>query len=551
MSASPGDEESPAVLAGPVAAIKAALAFAGSPFFLIATRFLDRLCEQRSSASGRSAGSTKPGGSRRLQWARSSSGFIVGALFRFCDAGRVPVWDFSGTAERPGRCMIIGATALVADYSSGKLVAYRVSDGARLPDLDINARASGNRRPMGLFSANSLPATAADALPAEVLWASDETDGKLYAYAVPSSAAVGARGVAPEAIPDPALAAALGARDGGDPGALTELDIAGLGIADLTGIEAAEGLRTLDLSGNAITDLGPLAGLQALEALDVGGNLYLDSLAPLSALGNLRVLRAADNAISDLVPLARLPGLVELDLSGNMIRDGSPLAVLGGLRRLDIGGNAVADAAPLAGLSDAAVLGLDEQLALPASSPAAYLPDRRLRAAVAAALGKPRGALVTEAEFGFLTALDAPAPGLVDLRELGGASRLRALRLEGGRVGDLWPLAELGGLRRLELPNNAVSRVEALSRLSGLRVLDLHGNAVTDLRSLASLASLERLDLGGNPVEDLSMLGDLEGLVWLRAPDARGVPVDRLVRLRWLWRDGAVECVACPAETGR
>ncbi len=493
----------------------------------------------------KAAGNRRPTGlwsdGARLWAADYGSGGVY--AYRLSDGGRDPDHGFTFDAEqaRPMGLWSDGETALLADWAKGRLLAYRLSDGRRLPNLDIATVGSGG--PLGLFSANSLPETAEeDALPADVLWASDETDGKLYAYAVPSSSADGARGVAPEAVPDPALAAELGVRDGGDPGALTELDIAGLGIADLTGIEAAEGLRTLDISGNAITDLGPLAGLHALEELDVGGNLYLDNLAPLSALRNLRVLRAADNAISDLGPLARLPGLVELDLSGNMIRDAVPLAALGGLRRLNIGGNAVADAAPLAGLSDAAVVGLDEQLALPASSPTAYLPDRRLRSAVAAALGKPRGALVTEAELGLLTALDAPAPGLVDLRELGGASRLRALRLEGGRIDNLWPLAEVGGLRRLHLRGNAVADVEALSGLAGLRVLELGDNAVEDLRPLAELSSLQRLDLGGNPVGDLTPLGDLEGLVWLRVPDARGVPVGRLVRLRWLMDGGCDGC---------
>ncbi len=423
-----------------------------------------------------------------------------------------------------------GGTLLAADWTGGRVRAYRLSDGTRLADLDIDTKAAGNAKPMGLWSDG------------ETLWVSDEQDDRLYAYAVPAPSGQDAKSVARFAIPDAALSAALGAAldaQGGsrDPGALTSLDLSDLGIADLTGIEAATALRTLDVSGNAVVDLGPLSRLHALAELDVGRNLHLRDLAPLASLRNLRVLRASDNAIADVSPLGRLTGLAELDLSGNMIRDASPLAALGGLSRLDLGDNAVADLAPLAGLGAGVVLGLDAQLALPASSPTAYFADAQLRAVVAAALGKVPDAVVTEAELGLLTALDAPVPGLADLRDLGRATRLRALRLEGGRIADLWPLAELGGLRRLGLPGNAVRDVTALAGLGGLRVLDLSGNAVSDVRPLARLRSLERLDLGGNPVGDAGALGDLEGLVWLRVPDARGVPVQRLLNLRRLSDD--------------
>ncbi len=499
-------------------------------------------------ATLKAAGNSRPTGlwsdGERLWTADYSSGGVY--AYRLSDGGRDADAGFSFDVEevRPFGLWSDGETALLSDLAGGRLLAYRLSDGARLPDLDIDTKAAGNARPMGLWSPDGPPETASEDMPEGVLWVSDEEGDKLYAYAIPSAEADAAGGAAPEAIPDAALAARS---EGGGPGALTSLDLSGQGIADLTGIQAAAGLRKLDVSGNSIVNLGPLSGLRVLEELDIGGNLYLRNLAPLGQLANLRVLRAADNAIANVAPLARLAGLEELDVSGNMIRDASPLAALVGLRRLDIGGNAVANLAPLAGLAGARVLGLDDQLALSGSSPAAYLPDPRLRAAVAAALGKAPGAVVTEAEVGLLTALDWPAAGIADLRELSRATRLRALRLEGGRIENLWPLAELDGLRRLHLRGNAVRAVAALEGLEGLRVLDLGGNAVSDLRPLAELVALERLDLGGNPVRNLGALGDLGTLVWLRVPDASRVPADRLVRLRWLWSDDG-ECVVCPGS---
>ncbi len=46
----------------------------------------------------------------------------------------------------------------------------------------------------------------------------------------------------------------------------------GQGIADLTGLEAATGLRRLHLGGNAVADLSPILGLEALDYVDLDGN---------------------------------------------------------------------------------------------------------------------------------------------------------------------------------------------------------------------------------------------------------------------------------------
>ena len=72
---------------------------------------------------------------------------------------------------------------------------------------------------------------------------------------------------------------------------------------------------------------------------------------------------------------------------------------------------------------------------------------------------------------------------------------------------------------------------------------------MADLAPMADLVSLRRLDLGGTPAADFSPVGDIGTLVWLRLPaNADGAPVDRLVRLRGLWRDGAGTCLACAPE---
>jgi hypothetical protein len=78
-----------------------------------------------------------------------------------------------------------------------------------------------------------------------------------------------------------------------------------LGIADLRGLECAQGLISLGLSDNAITDVGPLENLTGLEQLEL-----------------------SNNALTDLRDLGELVRLRRVALDGNMITEIGPLAIL-------------------------------------------------------------------------------------------------------------------------------------------------------------------------------------------------------------------------------
>lgn len=86
---------------------------------------------------------------------------------------------------------------------------------------------------------------------------------------------------------------------------LTDLDLSGKGITDLTGLEKAKNLKTLSLRNNQVADLSAVASMTLLETLDVCGNQVV-SLTPLSGLSNLRVLQLTDNKVADLTPVAQL-----------------------------------------------------------------------------------------------------------------------------------------------------------------------------------------------------------------------------------------------------
>ena len=86
---------------------------------------------------------------------------------------------------------------------------------------------------------------------------------------------------------------------------LRRLNLAGLGIADLTGLEHASGLTFLDLSDNQLTEFDLPVEFRSLRVLDVSGN-QIESLTPADLINapNLERLFAEGNRIRDLSALA-------------------------------------------------------------------------------------------------------------------------------------------------------------------------------------------------------------------------------------------------------
>ncbi len=164
-------------------------------------------------------------------------------------------------------------------------------------------------------------------------------------------------------MPDPALRTAVRGEIGLLPDVpltkermqtVGDIDVAGKGISDITGLEFATNLRELDLRDNPITDLRPLANLTTLKRLylsDIFPNAPTLDLRPLAELINLEELTLENSKVSDIGPLARLKKLRILHLSHNDISDLRPLVGLRELRELRIRGNPIEDLTPLSGLN--------------------------------------------------------------------------------------------------------------------------------------------------------------------------------------------------------
>ncbi len=167
--------------------------------------------------------------------------------------------------------------------------------------------------------------------------------------------------------------------------------------------------------------------------------------------------------------------------------------------------------------------------------------DPGLRRAVTAALRKPRGASVSDAELASLENLYAQnrdvrnlaglelATGLLsldlrdnaisDLSPLSALTRLETLHLDGNDIHDLSPLAGLTALETLGLGHNTLSDLAPLAGLTSLGSLALDRNRIRDLSALQNLAALTKLTVNGNAVTDLSALAPLTEIAHLEAAD--------------------------------
>ncbi len=114
-------------------------------------------------------------------------------------------------------------------------------------------------------------------------------------------------------FPDPALRSALRLELRQPLGCITaeqlielrELQLSGLGITNLSGLEFALNLETLDLSGNAIQSVTAIGNLNVLKWLDISSN-NIENIEPLTGLEIIQVLNLSGNDIFDWGPLAAL-----------------------------------------------------------------------------------------------------------------------------------------------------------------------------------------------------------------------------------------------------
>lgn len=259
---------------------------------------------------------------------------------------------------------------------------------------------------------------------------------------------------------------------------VTELDLSGCDVHDITLLSACTKLEKLDLSDNSISDISALVDLPNLKELDI-----------------------SNNRISDISPLMSVPKLEYLNLSGNRIKSVAALQDLSGLTELNVSGNELGSIAAIGRLTNLKTLWMDKVSLSDADLEELYnlknlkklsIKDNAdlSEAAVATLKKKLSGCSISHSE-------------LKSEIVLGGKSfAVDAENVEANGLGlsDISKVSGFTNVKHLDLSHNSISRLSPLSTLKTLETLDLSNNSISDISALASLKNLKQLWLNGNSI---------------------------------------------------
>ena len=261
---------------------------------------------------------------------------------------------------------------------------------------------------------------------------------------------------------------------------VTELDLSGCGVKDISLLSVCTKLTKLDLSDNSISDISALVDIPGLTELDL-----------------------SDNSISDISPLVSMTKLTTLDLSNNSIKSVAALKELTKLTELQIGGNKLGSFSAIGALTALQTLGLNDTGLKDSDLSSLYTLKNLKKLNI-----EDNGALTESG----VTALQKKLPGctishseLARSIELGGKSfPADSETVEATDLGltDISRVSGFTNVKHMDLSKNQISSVSALSTLTSLESLDLSDNKITDVSALHSLTNLKQLWLGGNNLSD-------------------------------------------------
>lgn len=284
---------------------------------------------------------------------------------------------------------------------------------------------------------------------------------------------------------------------------VTELDLSGRDIRDISALADCQELKKLDLSGNQIYDLCPLMNLPALEQLDISENQVSD-LRPLMGMSTLRSVNASGNQVSSTVSVGSMNALTELDLSGNPISDFSGLKKLRNLQSLGLRDCGVTDQTleDLAHLVSLGKLELDGNPEL--SGEAVDGLQRALGSCVISHSELVYSVLVDGYSIkANATELDLGGTGISDLSGIGNLGYLQTVKLGSNNISNIYIFqhtASFDDITYLDLSSNQIEDITPVASLTALETLNLSGNKVNSILPLMQMQSLKTLNLKGNPL---------------------------------------------------
>jgi internalin A len=281
---------------------------------------------------------------------------------------------------------------------------------------------------------------------------------------------------------------------------LKELDAAGRGISDLTGLEYATNITILNLGEfyyywvwppelrtNQIEDITPLTGLMRLKSLDLSNNQISD-ISALSGMTDLETLALYRNKITDISALSGLSNLTSLDLERNQITDITPLSGLTNLKLLELSSNSIVDTSALSTLA-----GLESLLL-----------NRNGLTTIPDLINLPN-----------LKFIELDGNQITDISGLSGMSAIESVSLFGNRITIISALSDVPNLKALGLGVNQITDISGLSGLTSLEIVDLTNNKITAIGELTDLPNLIYMDLQNNQITDISGLSGIPNLIFV------------------------------------
>ncbi len=266
---------------------------------------------------------------------------------------------------------------------------------------------------------------------------------------------------------------------------LTQLDLSGSGVTDLSPLAGRGQLTALDLEHTDVTDLTPLAELPRLQRLKL---LYRTTVAT----GDPRVLTALNRPTPklDLTPLSKISTLERVVLGFVGVDSLAPLASATGLKHLGL----ISVEGPARALLDIASLSRLERVVLMGA------PCRNLEA-----LSPSTGLLL----------LSVHGCRRVDLRPLAPLTKLVHLTLSDVEGRGARALGSLREVRHVDLSDSRLDDYTFLRHMPSLVTANLADSAVTDLSPVSGLSALQTLDVSGTKISRLSALFGAQSLRWL------------------------------------
>lgn len=259
---------------------------------------------------------------------------------------------------------------------------------------------------------------------------------------------------------------------------VTELDLSGCDVHDISLLSVCTKLKKLDLSDNSISDISALVDIPDLAELDLSNNRISD-ISPLMSVSKLTYLNLAGNRIKSVAALQDLTSLTELNLSSNELGGIAAVGRLTNLKTLWMDDTGLKDASleELYGLKNLKKLSIKDNSELS-------------EAAVTTLQKKLSGCTISHSEL---------------KREivLGGKSfacDAETVEANGLGLSDISKVSGFSNVKHLDLSNNSISRLSPLSQLKTLETLDLSNNRISDVSALTSLKNLKQLWLGGNSI---------------------------------------------------